>query len=115
MDPIVDLNADARVARLLQDGLDALNAQDPVELHPSPLLALLRHGCSEARQAKKIGRPVQEAIRLKEQYVLGPGEVEALIYRYGECTKCSVRARSLIGRVVLTAERPPIAGRVARE
>ena len=115
MNPIMHPDVDVKVAKALQSVLDETNSSDPVELHPAPLIAIQRHGCSEARQAKKLGRPVQVAIQLKERYLLTPDEEVALLFREGECPKCHIRARSLVGRVVLTAERPPLQGRVARE
>jgi hypothetical protein len=39
----------------------------------------------------------------------------AIIYREGTCSRCGQTARSKVGRIVATAERPPLEGRVSRE
>ena len=108
----------------LQLGLDELNAAHPPEYWPSPLLAIYRHPCMGARIAKKTGRAVSTAIDLKEIYVTrwlegftplaDTDDTIAMLYREGTCRACGQTARSPKGRFVLTAERPPVLGRVAR-
>lgn len=112
----------------LQAGLDRLNALDPPTYRPTALGANFRHLCTKARQAKLTGKGVSTAITLKERYVtgwlIGDDEIEpltdpdaevAILYREGTCKSCREVARSPQGRVVLTAERPPLEGRVSRE
>lgn len=112
----------------LQSGLDRLNAIDPPTYRPMSLSANFRHLCTKARQAKMTGKGVSTAITLKERYVtgwvIGDDELEALhddnaefaiLYREGTCKSCREVARSVQGRVVRTAERPPLEGRVGRE
>lgn len=117
------------VAQQLQEGLDALNEQDPARYHPMPVGANFRHMCEKARQAKHTGKGVSTAIDLKERYVTGwettdgnvvPAENAdtaeyAILYREGRCKSCKELARSKEGRIVRTADRPPVLGRVGRE
>lgn len=110
------------VARALQDYLDEVNAAAPADLSVPPFLANTRHSCKKARQSAHAGKGVSTAMQLKERYVSAedtslPGDdlgSYAIVYREGACKKCGTTARSLQGRVVLTAERPPIEGRVGR-
>lgn len=111
-------------ASTLQGLLDRVNAEDPPHHDVPPILANFRHPCTRARQSAKLGgKGVSTAIDLKERYVLlseadptaPDGGEYALVYREGRCKRCGQVARSRTGRVVLTAERPPIAGRVARD
>ena len=112
--PIMDPGVDPEKASLLQAGLDALNETNPPDLNAPVVLALIRHGCPKARQARSAGRAVSVAINLSERYE--PDEFgHAIIYREGVCPKCSQVARSKVGRVVLVSARPPITGRVARD
>lgn len=111
---MMDPGVDPAKAIEMQRDLDALNAKEPPDLFPSPLMGLQRHGCTEARQAKAIGRPVQVAIRLKEKYDADEESGHAIVYREGRCPSCKTTARSRVGRVVLIANRPPIEGRVSR-
>jgi hypothetical protein len=130
MIPQMDDGVDPTIAQLLQDGLDRLNAESPPQ-HVAPnFLANFRHLCTKARQAQAKGTGVSTAITLKERYVTGwertdSGRVlartdyvsvptHAILYREGRCAKCGDVARSDVGRVVLTAQRPPVEGRVAR-
>lgn len=109
----------------LQAGLDKMNEADPPDYWPSPLLAIYRHPCMKARVAKRTGRAVSTAIDLREAYVtrwVADGTVPdvdlsdetAMLFRHGSCKHCGQTARSRKGRFVLTAERPPVMGRVAR-
>lgn len=107
----------------LQAGLEQLNALDPPAYYAAPLLANFRHGCTKARIARRTGRAVSTAIDLKEVYVTrwvegrpesDPADEHALLYRQGTCKHCGQLARSRTGRIVLTADRPPMFGRVAR-
>lgn len=90
---------------------------------------MFRHPCSKSRIAKHTGRATSAAIPLAERYVtlrevlIVPDEdldVEwldqfALIFREGTCGRCGQTARSKVGRIVATAERPPLEGRVSRD
>lgn len=130
MIPQMDDGVDPQIAQALQDGLDALNAYDPPQHIAPNFLANFRHLCAKARQAQAKGTGVSTAITLKERYVTGwertdSGRVlartdyvsvptHAILYREGRCVKCGDVARSDVGRVVLTAQRPPVEGRVAR-
>lgn len=109
----------------LQAGLDLLNLDDPPTYKPSALLAIYRHPCTEARIAKRTGKPVSTAIDLKEAYITRwgasgqGGEYDAtdelaILFRYGSCKHCGQTARSPKGRIVRTADRPPVMGRVSR-
>lgn len=110
----------------LERGLQRLNEEDPPDYSPSPFLGIYRHPCMKARIAKKTGRPVSTAIDLKEVYATRWGgedgtvpeihaeDETAILFRYGTCKQCGQTARSPYGRFVLTAERPPVYGRVAR-
>lgn len=110
------------ISRALQDHLDALNAENPPDIQVPPFLANTRHSCKKARQSAHAGKGVSTAMQLKERYVtlasLRPeaegGDEYAILYREGRCKKCGTTARSEQGRTVLTAERPPIEGRVGR-
>jgi hypothetical protein len=108
----------------LQAGLDQLNESSPPVYDPNPLLAIYRHPCSEARVARRTGRPVSTAIDLKEIYVTrwvdgrpesDPNDEFALLFRQGICKHCMQPARSRKGRLVLVADRPPVLGRVGRQ
>lgn len=110
--------------RILQDFLDNLNGEDPPHHDVPAFLANYRHPCTRARQSAKLGgKGVSTAIDLKERYVLlsdadpsaPDGSEYALVYREGKCKRCGQVARSRTARVVLTSERPPISGRVARD
>lgn len=115
MQPTVDEGVDLHAARALQDSLDRLNAADPAGLDAPYFLAKIRHGCTKTRLSGPTGRPVAAPLDLKEVYVPSSDEVHALIYRQGECPKCHLTARSRVGRAVLTAQRPPVYGRVGRD
>jgi len=114
----------------LQAGLDALNEAYPPAYSAGTHGANFRHPCLKARQAKMTGKGVSTAIDLKERYVtsweyhdvrdLVPVENEegaeyAILYREGTCKHCRETARSKVGRVVETATRPPLFGRVSRD
>ena len=114
MIPQMDDGVDPAIAQLLQDGLDALNTFDPPQHIAPNFLANFRHLCAKARQAQAKGTGVSTAITLKERYVVDEGETHAILYREGRCAKCKDVARSDVGRVVLTARRAPVEGRVAR-
>ena len=121
------------VAAALQGYLDDLNAQDPAD-HDSPWTSsVYRHPCPASRVGRKIGRATSTAIGLHERYVtveaassfteggelpagvrLGDLDAWALIYREGRCPRCGQTARSSVGRIVSTAERPPLVGRLGR-
>lgn len=121
----------ADVAAALQAHLDRINEADPPDHDTPPHIAIYRHPCDRARQSKGLaGKGVSTAIDLKERYVtLGEAETAAtgmpaespwalayaIIYREGKCKKCGQTARSLVGRAVETASRPPVSGRMARE
>lgn len=112
--PLIDPGVNPLVAEELQRVLDSINVQSPVDNDAPVVLALPRHGCPKARQARSAGRAVSSAIRLKEVYLAHQDGVHALIYREGQCPKCHQTARSKRGRVVLVVDRPPLEGRVAR-
>lgn len=108
----------------LQAGLDSLNASDPPLYWPSALLAIYRHPCPESRIAKRTGRPVSTAIDLKEMYATewvaagwraSADDELAILFRQGQCKACKQVARSRKGRIVKTADRPPVMGRVSRD
>lgn len=125
MEPVIDDGVDGVVAVALQVGLDMLNAQDPPAFDAPYFLGNFRHPCMGHRIAKKSGKPVSTAVQLKERYVTewredgspvyeGDGAT-AILYKEGTCPNCKGRVRSKAGRVVLTAERPPVYGRVSRD
>jgi hypothetical protein len=99
----------------LQEWLGQVNAQDPPDYDAPSLLGIYRHPCERARHPF-----ASTAISLKERYVT-PAEAQiaddtsvALVFREGVCKRCGKKARSSRGRMVDTATRPPITGRVAR-
>lgn len=101
---------DDAAARLL-----ALNETDPPTFVVPHFLGLFRHACP-AQNERSI------AIELKERWLPSPifqdENVPAgrfgYIYREGRCRACGQSARSEVGRLVDSRERPPITGRVAR-
>jgi hypothetical protein len=121
----------ASVVALLQAHLDGLNKQTPPDYDPPWTSAVFRHPCRKSRVAKHTGRPTSAAIPLTERYltlrevVITDGDGEdpasdfidqfAIIFREGVCGRCGQTARSSVGRIVATAERPPLEGRVSRE
>lgn len=123
----------ASVVSALQRYLDYANATNPPDYDPPWTSAVFRHPCAKSRVAKHTGRPTSAAIPLTERYVtlrevfsldspdVAPIELDpmlddfAIIYREGTCGRCGQTARSKVGRIVATAERPPLEGRVSRE
>lgn len=103
--------------------LDDLNAVEPVQHKAPPLLALFRHVCSHKNNTSVAiqlqERFIQSDVPLPEfgwtpEQALALGGLLAFIFKEGVCRRCGESARSVTGRVVLTAERPPTAGRLAR-
>ena len=119
----------ASVIALLQAHLDGLNENRPPDYDPPWTSAVFRHPCPKSRIAKHTGRATSAALPLVERYVIlrevliVPDEdldVEwldafAIIFREGTCGRCGQTARSKVGRIVATAERPPLEGRVGRD
>ena len=120
------------VFKALQGHLDDLNTIYPPDYDPPWTSSVFRHPCAQSRIAKHTGRATSAALTLNERYVtlrevfshdspdVAPVELDpvlddyAIIFREGTCGRCGQKARSSIGRVVLTAERPPLEGRVSR-
>jgi hypothetical protein len=120
----------ASVVALLQAHLDGLNETIPPTYDPPWTSAEFRHPCPKSRIAKHTGRATSASLSLVERYVtlrevlIVPDEEDldvewldsfAIIYREGACSRCGQTARSKVGRIVATAERPPLEGRVGRE
>ena len=78
-------------------------------------LSLYRHSCP-ARNGRST------ALELKEVYLLSPAYEHlgvpagrfGFIWKAGRCRGCGQTARSRAGRLILTEDRPPLHGRVAR-
>lgn len=123
----------ASAIAVLQAHLDDLNRVSPPTYDPPWTSAVFRHPCAKSRLAKHTGRATSTAISLTERYVtlrevlsldspdVAPIELDpmlddfAIIFREGTCGRCGQTARSRVGRIVATAERPPLEGRVSRE
>jgi hypothetical protein len=120
----------ASVIALLQAHLDGLNATSPPTYDPPWTSSVFRHPCPKSRIAKHTGRATSAALPLVERYVtlrevlIVPDDEDldvewldafAVIYREGRCGRCGQTARSKVGRIVATAERPPLEGRVGRD
>ena len=120
---------------MLEGWLTHLNESEPA-LYDVPWFAgRYRHTCSArgdrstALDLKERYVTIADALRfLNEQLqsvrpqvrwgVGGPGfedpEAYAIVFKEGKCRWCGDTARSHEGRVVATADRPPMTGRVAR-
>jgi hypothetical protein len=123
----------ASVIAALQRYLDDVNIINPPDYGPPWTSAEFRHPCPRSRVAKHTGRATSASLSLVERYVtlrevfsldspdVAPIELDpmlddfAIIYREGTCSRCGQTARSKVGRIVATAERPPLEGRVSRE
>jgi hypothetical protein len=100
------LTAEQKAAgRIWRDGrqaaLDALNADRPPGMTVLTVARVCRHAC---------GSRGSRALVLREHYETSPDGLLAFIWRDGHCSSCGMTARSSGGRVVLAAERPPLAG-----
>lgn len=98
----------------LQVALDTRNATDPPDIWAPAILANIRHGCVKARLSGPEGRAVSTALDLHEVYLVSTDGSHAMLFREGRCTRCRQLARSRMGRLVKTTDRPPLYGRVAR-
>lgn len=112
-DPVMDMQVDEHSAKILQQRLDALNGADYPDMVIPYFQGNVRHSCPKARQST-ARRAVSSSIDVREIY-WSDDDVTALIFRAGTCKKCGFLVRSVIGRAVNVADRPPISGRVGRD
>jgi hypothetical protein len=99
----------------LQAKLDALNAASPADMDLPHYIGQARHGCKRHRfSGPDHSLAVSSPLEVREVYWPSEDGVHALIFKEGQCRRCGFTGRSMVGRLVLMAERPPLTGRVAR-
>jgi len=112
-DPVVDMAVDEVAAKVLQERLDVLNESEPPAMVIPYFSGNVRHSCPKARQSTAT-RAVSSSITVSEEFWTDD-QITALVFRQGVCKKCGFLVRSVIGRAVNVADRPPLSGRVGRE
>lgn len=110
----------AEVNAAFQMHLDAINKKLPADYDSPHFLAIMRHTCSgQGSRSKALDL---EERRITFDDIANDHDSEdiaklaeyAMLYREGLCRRCKQTARSSVGRLIKSEDRPPISGRVGR-